>query len=119
MQVQREPLPSQSEAYATRTLTSYHGLYRLPSAWVGGSVLDSPVDPALLARGFYVTYDPRSFKAAPRGVQDFGQHQTASAQGQVKPEDTKVVLDAMQRILRNQPEKKNPFGQFGQARPVR
>ena len=59
------------------SLTTYGGLPRMPSAFAGGSILDLPVDPSVLLRGFYVTYDRQSYKPAPK-TQPFvtGQQQT-------------------------------------------
>ena len=62
---------------------------KFPSAFAGGSILALPADPAVLARGFYVTYDPRSFKPAKRSPEGFGQEQTLAAKNKgPKEQDT-------------------------------
>lgn len=93
---------------------------RMPSAFAGGSILDLPPDAKVLARGFYVTYDKRTFRPTPRNPQNFGQDQASQAKNkETGQQDSKIVLEAMQRILRKQPDKPRPFSELGQSRPIR
>lgn len=95
-----------------------YGGHRMPSAFNGGSILDLPVDPRVLARGTYVTYDPRTYRPAPKG-KNFVDPKGAQKQDKgTSQQDTKVVLEAFQRILRSSKEPA-PFTGMSQARPIR
>ena len=91
---------------------------KISRAWNGDSILALPVDRLFLNRGVFATYDAAKFSAPPRFQQPGQQRPPQDKQDPSK--DTSVVLEALQRILRKKEDKPNlPFGEFGQARPVR
>ena len=95
-----------------------YGGHRMSNAFFGTSVLDLPVDASFISRGFYITYDTKTYRPAPNNqnfVDPKGDPKPNSATGQ---QDTKVVLQAMQRLMRNVKEPE-PFAAFSQSRPVR
>jgi len=94
------------------------GHLRLSSAWEGGSILKRPMSRSLQARGFFPTYDmgpnPRP-AIAQKGLEKYAAKRDQPKQQQ----DNVVVLEALQRLLRKEPDKIKPFSEIGQARPLR
>ena len=89
------------------------GGHRMSKA-VGISVLDLPADPRVLARGFYTTYDQRHFTPAKRR-----DNVSMPSKKPDEPQDNKVVLEALKRLIQGKTDSAKPFSEFGQSRPVR
>ena len=87
-------------------------------AWVGGSILKRPASASLQARGFFFTASPAPPYVQIKPYAGTGQY-APPAQSQKQSQDNVVVLEALQRLLRQQKDVKKPFETFGQARPIR
>ena len=120
------------------------GHLRISRAWAGGTILNRPANPQLQSRGFFPTYSrgvhPRPAKkhqglapfepfrktkdpmVPPKRVPDVPETPDLRKFTQKQHEgsaDNVVVLEALQRLLRAQPNQTKPFSEFGQARPIR
>ena len=113
---------------------------KLSRAWEGGSILRRPANRGLIARGFYPTYEkgrnpkhakvsgpqhPSVQKGVDARVQSLkdamkkSKYAAKPVESYDKNQDNVVVLEALQRLLRNQKQTDRPFAEFGQARPMR
>jgi hypothetical protein len=90
-----------------------YGGHRMSKA-VGISVLSLPVDAKVMARGFYTTYDRRHLTPASRQ----GNVNMPSKKPD-QPQDNKVVLEALKRLIQGKSDNAKPFSDFGESRPVR
>jgi len=90
-------------------------LHKLSRAFNGDSILALPPD-RLIVRRVYPTYDKKNFKPA-RAALPQNQQQPRE---QAKQGDDRVVIEALQRLLRGKEDKpQKSFSEFGQARPIR
>jgi len=85
---------------------------RYSSAFNGISVLDLPADRIALNRGVYATY---SLNLEPIKVNAPREHSVPN-NTQDTQKETQVVVEALQKLLRQQ---KPPQSQFGLAHPIR
>ena len=94
------------------------GHLRMSRAWAGGSILKRPASASLQAKGFYFTASQAPPYVPLKPLADTRQYAPPD-QSQKQSQDNVVVLEAMQRLLRQQKDVPKPFEQFGQSRPIR